>query len=84
MQPVPIESLRNLGPKSSGWLRQVGIETIEDLEDVGPTFAFCRVREQMPRVSLNLLWALAAGLQGNDWRELDLETKARLREEIDA
>ena len=30
-----IESLRNLGPKSSEWLRDAGINTITELEQLG-------------------------------------------------
>jgi hypothetical protein len=80
---TPIESLRNLGPKSSQWLRDVGITTIADLEQLGPVAAFRLVKERQPKVSLNLLWAIAAGLKGKDWRELPEATKQRLRKEAE-
>ena len=78
---IPIESLPNLGPKSSQWLRDAGITTIVDLEQIGPVAAYQLVKQQQPKVSLNLLWALEAGLKGQDWRELLESTKQRLREE---
>lgn len=80
---VPIESLPNLGPKSSQWLRDAGITTIADLEQLGAVAAYRLVQQRQPRVSLNLLWALVAGLQSKDWRQLDEAAKNRLRKEAE-
>lgn len=79
----PIENLRNLGPTSAVWLRDVGIGTVGELEDFGPVFAFMQVRHRNSKVSLNLLWALAAGLQNRDWRELTQAEKQELLSEIE-
>lgn len=78
---APIESLRNLGPKSGQWLREAGITTIADLQRVGPLVAYRLVKQRQPRASLNLLWALTAGLKGKDWREISEATKQQLRRE---
>lgn len=80
----PIEDLPNLGPKSSQWLRQIGVTTIADLKQLGPVVAYRLVKQRQPRVSLNLLWALSAGLKGHDWRTLTDQTKDRLRREAQA
>lgn len=80
---VSIESLRNIGPKSSQWLRDAGIITIADLEQLGAVAAYRLVKDRQPKVSLNLLWAIAAVLKGKDWRELPESTKQRLRKEAD-
>lgn len=82
-QDAPIESLRNLGPVSGQWLRQVGISTVDDLERIGPVVVFRLVKQRWPRASLNLLWAMAAGLNGQDWRELTEANKSQLRMELD-
>jgi DNA transformation protein and related proteins len=79
----PIESLPNLGPKSGEWLRDAGIATIADLKQLGPVVAYRLVKQHQPKTSLNLLWALAAGLTGKDWRELTEATKMRLRKEAE-
>lgn len=76
-----IKHLRNLGPKSAEWLIAAGIETIADLRRLGAVAAFQLVRQQQPRASLNLLWALAAGLEDRDWRELLPEEKAGLKQQ---
>ena len=80
---APIESLPNLGPKSGQWLRDAGIATIAELERLGPVIAFRLVKQRQPKASLNLLWAMAAGLKGKDWRELSEPTKKRLRKEAE-
>ncbi len=81
---APIESLPNLGPKSGQWLREAGITTIAELKQLGAVVAFRIVKQRQPTTSMNLLWALAAGLQGKDWRDLDETTKLQLRKEAEA
>ncbi|MFO0877432.1 MAG: TfoX/Sxy family protein [Gemmataceae bacterium] len=83
MGGVPIQSLRNLGPASAGWLRAAGVNTVEDLKRLGPVAAYRVVLLQQPGASLNLLWALVAGLDDRDWRELSLTEKQRLRQLLD-
>ena len=84
MSERPIESLRNLGPTSAKWLRNTGIATIDDLARLGAVAAYRLVKRREPKASLNLLWALAAGLDDLDWRELSEERKAALKTELDA
>ncbi len=75
----PVENLRNLGPASAAWLREVGIQSIGDLERIGPVVAYQMVRERHAGASLNLLWAMAAGLKAKDWRELSPAEKEHLQ-----
>jgi hypothetical protein len=78
----PIDNLRNIGPTSAAWLRTAGIRTIGDLRRVGPVTAYRRIQHAAPTASLNLLWALAAGLGDRDWRELSDEDRTRLLAEV--
>ena len=78
---MPIESLPNIGPRSSQWLRDAGITTIAELEQLGAVAAWQLVRKQQPGASLTLLWAIAAGLKGKHWRKLSVSTKRQLRKE---
>ncbi len=80
---LPIESLRNLGPISGQWLREAGINTIAELEHLGPVVAFRLVKQHQPKASLNLLWAMAAGLKGKDWRKLSEEEKEDLKRSVE-
>lgn len=73
--------LRNIGPKSAAWLRQVGLRTEEDLRAAGSVEAFMRVRRAGFRPSLNLLYALEGALQGCHWQEV---SQARRQEMVAA
>ena len=48
--------MRNIGPKSAAWLRQVGLRSLEDLAAVGTVEAFMRVRRAGFKPGLNLLY----------------------------
>ncbi|HEY1067939.1 MAG TPA: TfoX/Sxy family DNA transformation protein [Pirellulales bacterium] len=80
---LPVDALPNLGPQSRVWLSEAGIGTVAELERLGAVVAYRLVKQCRPRASLNLLWALAAALQGVDWRELSAATKSRLLRELD-
>lgn len=80
---TPIENVRNLGPTSAAWLREIGVHTKADLENLGAVFAFLEVRRRRPKTSLNLLWAMAAGLEDRDWRELSEQEKVALRRDVE-
>jgi hypothetical protein len=75
----PIDNLPNLGPTSALWLRSAGISTISELERLGPALAYQLVKQRQPKATLNLLWAMAAGLENRDWRELSDDEKSRLQ-----
>lgn len=62
--------MRNIGPKSSAWLRQVGLRTQEDIAAAGPVDAFMRVKRAGFRPSLNLLYALEGALADCHWQEV--------------
>lgn len=62
--------MRNIGPKSSAWLRQVGLRTHEDIAAAGPVDAFMRVKRAGFRPSLNLLYALEGALADCHWQEV--------------
>ena len=73
------KTMRNLGPKSTAWLEEVGIRSLEDLRRMGSVAVYAMVRSRHADATLNLLWALEAALQDIDWRELPPEEKSRLR-----
>ena len=76
--------LRNIGPKSAAWLRQVGLRTQEDLEGVGAVEAFIRVKRAGFRPSLNLLYALEGALLDCHWQQLPEDRRAELLVAYDA
>lgn len=76
---LPVARLRNLGPKSALMLAEAGVRTIAELRALGAAKAYRRVRD---KASLNMLWAIAAGLADRDWRDLGEEEKASLLAEV--
>ena len=76
---LPVASLRNLGSKSAMMLAEAGISTVGELRALGAVRAYLRVKSMRPKLaSLNLLWAIAAGLDDRDWRELTMAEKNSL------
>ena len=65
-----MSKLRNIGPKSAAWLRQVGLRTHEDIAAVGTVEAFMRVKRAGFKPSLNLLYALEGALRDCHWQEV--------------
>jgi DNA transformation protein len=76
---LPVSRLRNLGPKSARLLAESGVRTIAELRLLGAAKAYRRVKD---KASLNLLWAIAAGLQDRDWRDLTAQEKESLLAQI--
>lgn len=76
--------LRNIGPKSAAWLRQVGLRTEEDLRAIGALEAFVKVKRAGFKPSLNLLYALEGALLGCHWQEIPAERRSELLVAADA
>lgn len=76
--------LRNIGPKSAAWLRQVGLRTEEDLRAIGALDAFVRVKRAGFKPSLNLLYALEGALLDCHWQEIPAERRTELLIAADA
>lgn len=72
------DKLRNIGPKSAAWLRQVGLRTREDLAAVGTVEAFMRVKRAGFKPTLNLLYAIEGALQDCHWQEIPDSRRSEL------
>ena len=76
--------LRNIGPKSAAWLRQVGLRTRADLEAAGTVDAFMRVKRAGFKPSMNLLYALEGALLDCHWQEVPRARREQLVAEAEA
>jgi TfoX/Sxy family transcriptional regulator of competence genes len=76
--------MRNIGPKSAAWLRQVGLRTREDIATAGAVEAFMRVKRAGFRPSLNLLYALEGALADCHWQEVPEARRQLLVAEYEA
>jgi hypothetical protein len=82
--PVVAPKLRNIGPKSAAWLRQVGLRTEADLVAVGPVEAYMRVRRAGFKPTLNLLYALEGALCDCHWQDVPEARRQQLAQEAEA
>jgi len=78
------DKIRNVGPKSAAWLRQVGVRTTDDLARVGPVDAFLKVKRAGFRPSLNLLYSMAGALADCHWADLPEDRKQELLAGLEA
>ena len=76
--------IRNVGPKSAAWLRQVGVRSTEDLVRIVPVEAFLKVKRAGFRPSLNLLYAMAGAMADCHWAELPEARKQELLAALEA
>ena len=84
MTAAPAIKMRNIGPKSAAWLRQVGLRTREDIAAAGAVEAFMRVKRAGFRPSLNLLYALEGALADCHWQEVPEARRQLLVAEYEA
>lgn len=73
-----IQSLPNLGPKSAAMLAFAGIESAEQLRQLGSVAAYVKVKAVVPSASLNLLWAMEGALTSLPWQQVAHEHRASL------
>ena len=78
------EKLRNIGPKSAAWLRQVGLRTLDDLAAAGAVEAYMKVRRAGFKPSLNLLYSLEGALTGCHWQDVPEARRAELVQAAEA
>ena len=75
-----LNELPNIGPELVKKLKQVGIETAEDLMQTGAQQAFIRLHVLDHTVCINTLMALEGALKGIRWHHLQPSEKQMLRE----
>ena len=79
-----LRDMPGLGPKSEDWLIQIGINTPEELRNIGAVRAFFRLsKESDTQPSLNLLYAMVGALEGESWLKIAKHEKSRLLSELE-
>lgn len=76
---APVETLRNIGPKTGAWLRAVNLPTVGDLRRAGLKETYRRIKAKGLPISALWLYAIDAGLKNRDWGDHIPERKAELR-----
>jgi len=84
MTTKPSQSLRNIGPVSWRMLERARLSDVDAVRRAGAVGAYVAVLDREEKgVSLNLLYALAAGLRDCSWLDVDEDEKGRLKREVE-
>ena len=79
-----LTKLRGIGPKVATWLQQAGIETAQQLAELGAVEAYLQVIEKTDfQPNVCLLYSLVGALEDRDWLDVAHNDKARLLSELE-
>lgn len=73
-------SMMNIGKEMARKLTSVGIESSEELIDIGAKDAFLRLKQKYPNVCLVHLYTLEGAIHDIEYNELSQDTKKELKE----
>jgi DNA transformation protein len=75
-----LTTLPNIGKVSVKRLARIGVETAEQLKELGAREAFLRLRLIEGDTCLDTLYAFAGAVKGVRWHDLSDEEKSELKE----
>lgn len=79
-----IRHLKGLGPKSEALLATIGIDSAEQLNEIGPIRAFLKLKEiSGNQPNMNLLYAMVGALEDESWLAIAKHQKFQLLMELD-
>ena len=79
MPPKPPTKFRNLGPKSTVWVQEAGVTSIEDLQGIGAVEAYRRAKTMRMGVTVVMLYALQGAILNCHWNDLPPGMKEELK-----
>ncbi|MDL2298625.1 TfoX/Sxy family protein [Synergistaceae bacterium OttesenSCG-928-D05] len=74
-----LKNTPNLGPANVKYLHGIGVYSLEELREMGSRRAWLNVRENVPGLHCNFLYAFEGAIRGICWFRLPPELKAELR-----
>lgn len=79
-----LSKLKGLGPKSEKCLNEIGINTKEELENIGAVRAFIKLKKECSvKPGLNFLYAMVGALENKHWTNIARSEKGRLLMELE-
>lgn len=67
---MKLSDLKGFGKKTEEILPKVGISTVEEFMAADPFEVYKQLKESVPGISLNALYAMIGAQEGVDWREI--------------
>ncbi|WP_112323862.1 TfoX/Sxy family DNA transformation protein [Oceanibium sediminis] len=80
----PVDSIRNIGPKSREGFARAGLHSAEAVRALGADAAYTALIRAGTRPHFIGYYALVLGLQGRPWNDLQPEEKLEMRARFDA
>lgn len=81
-EPRGLEGVLNLGPKSSAWLRDAGIDSLKEIRKFGAIETCRKLRQRGHPASVLMAYALEGAITGCRWNEIPRDTKQALKAEF--
>lgn len=78
-----LTELKNIGNTSALWLKAIGINSREQLLEIGAVEAYLRIQERGIKTSKVLLYTLEGALTDTHWNDIPETTKAYLRQQAE-
>ena len=82
--PTPVSSIKNLGPAYEEACARAGINSAEELRQIGADDAYARLLKSGARPHFIGYYVLVMALQGRPWNDCKGEEKKTLRKRFDA
>lgn len=82
--PTPVSSIRNLGPAYEEACLRAGINSAEELRELGADATYQRLLENGTKAHFIGYYVLVMGLQGRPWNDCKGKEKDALRKRFDA
>jgi len=79
-----ISTIRNLGPAMEAAFNNAGIQTAEELREIGADAAYARLLQNGTRPHFIGYYVLHMALQGRPWNDCKGEEKKAMRKTFDA
>jgi len=69
--------MRNIGPVSGQWLKDIGIETVEDIQKQGIANIYVQLKLEGKNVNRAMMWALWGAVNDTHWTQTPEAEKDR-------
>ncbi len=76
---MKLTSLPNIGKIMAERMTEAGIETVEDLFELGSKAAFMKMVAADSEVCISVLYSLEGAIQGIRWHDLDRKKREELK-----
>ena len=75
-----LTTLKNIGPRTAEWLREIGVYSRADLEKLGAVEAYWLINSLGYHTTAVLLYALQGAILNIHWNEVPPQMKQALKE----